>query len=143
MKLSELSTDRALDVLCELTPAIANIVEDKMVAAALERAMPENNSNFPDKEESQSNFAFGLKIFEEIGKLAPVLLKNHRSDVYTILSVLNEKPVPEIAAQPIRNTIRQVREVFQDEDLLSFFRSSARRAKTESYAPSAESPVSE
>lgn len=142
MKLSELSTDRALDVLCELTPAVANIVEDKTVAVALERAMPENNRDFHDKEESQSNFVSGLKIFGEIGKLAPVLLKNHRSDVYTILSVLNEKTAAEIAAQPIRDTIRQVRKAFLDEDLLSFFRSSAQREKTESSAPSAESPVS-
>ena len=29
MKLSELSTDRALDVLCELTPYISNIASDE------------------------------------------------------------------------------------------------------------------
>lgn len=29
MKISELSTDRALDVLCELTPYVANITGDK------------------------------------------------------------------------------------------------------------------
>lgn len=56
MKLSELTTDRALDVLCELTPAVANIVEDKAVASALERAIPEKKED-PEKEESASNFA--------------------------------------------------------------------------------------
>ena len=138
MKLSELTTDRALDVLCELTPAVANIVEDKAVASALERAIPEKKED-PEKEESASNFASGLKIFGEIGRMAPVLLKNHRRDVYTILSVVNERPVEEISAQPLMNTVRQGR----DSDLLAFFKPSAQGEKTASSVPSAESPVSE
>lgn len=137
MKLSEMSTDRALDVLCELTPAIANIVDDKDIISGLTDIMPNESVKESD------NLSYGVRIICGAGKLAPTILKTHRDDVYTILSVLNEKPVAEIAAQPVLDTIRQVREAFQDEDLLSFFRSSARRAKTESSAPSAESPVSE
>ena len=142
MKLSELTTDRALDVLCELTPAVANIVEDKAVASALERAIPEKKED-PEKEESASNFSSGLKIFGEIGRLAPVLLKNHRRDVYTILSVVNERPVEEISAQPLMNTVRQVREMLRDSDLLAFFKPSAQGEKTASSVPSAESPALE
>lgn len=75
--------------------------------------------------------------------MAPVLLKNHRRDVYTILSVVNERPVEEISAQPLMNTVRQVREMLRDSDLLAFFKPSAQGEKTASSVPSAESPVSE
>ena len=82
-------------------------------------------------------------IADRVVEVLPLLLKNHRADVYGILSVLNEKPVDEIRAQPVRDTIRQVREAFRDEDLLSFFRSSARQGQNEPSVPSAESPASE
>lgn len=42
MKLSELSTDRALDTLCEMTPYIANIMGDEKIVSALSSAMPQN-----------------------------------------------------------------------------------------------------
>lgn len=136
MKLSELSTDRALDVLCELTPCIYNITSDKEIVDSASKVIHADLSE-------TSVYGQYLMIADRIVEILPMLLKNHRPDVYGILSILNEKPVSEIAAQPVRDTIRQVREAFQDEDLLSFFRSSAQRAKTESSAPSAESPVSE
>lgn len=137
MKLYELSTDRALDALCEIAPAAANIMGDTEIISALELVTAKN------EEESQSNFAYGLKIVGEIGKMAPVLLKSHRSDVYTILSVTNEKPIAEISSQPIRETVLQLREVLQDGDLMSFFKSSVRRARSELSAPSVESPACE
>ena len=39
MKLSQLSTERATDVLCELTPYIANIVEDSALMESLRDAI--------------------------------------------------------------------------------------------------------
>lgn len=138
MKLSELSTDRALDVLCELTPSIASIMEDSEIISALTDAMPPK----ADGAEETDGFAAGLRVVCGAGKIAPVLLRTHRADVYNILAALNEKSTAEIAAQRLTDTINQTREVFQDEDLLSFFKSSARQAQTEQSAPSAGSPFS-
>lgn len=133
MKLSELSTDRALDVLCELTPYIDNITNDETVVKAIGKVM-ENGQEL-------NRYGQAMLVIGRVGEFVPLLLKTHRPDVYGILSVMNERPVAEIAAQKLTDTIRQVREVFRDEELLSFFRSSARRAQTEPSVPSASAPA--
>ena len=133
MKLSELTTDRALDVLCELTPSVSNIIEDDEVVNALSAAMPKN-----DGDESNP-FTYGIRFVGKIGSIIPVMLKKHRADVYHVLSVLNKMTVGEIAEQPVHETMRQVREAFQDNELLSFFKSYMQRAQNEQSAPSADS----
>lgn len=124
MKLSELSTDRALDVMCELTPYVSSIIEDDEILAALNNVMPAP-SDGGDADRSRLD---GIKMIGGMVKITPLLLKTHRPDVYGILSVVYEKTVDEISAQPITDTIQQVRGVFQDSDLLSFFKSSAQQA---------------
>lgn len=134
MKLSELSTDRALDVLCELTPYISNIASDEAVVKSVGKIV--------DAEKDLNIYGKGLLLVERMGEIVPVLLKTHRPDVYGILSVMNERPAAEIAAQKITETIRQVRELFQDPELLSFFKSSAQQGQSEPSAPSVPSPAS-
>lgn len=145
MKLSELNTDKALDALCELTPFVANIAEDEQIISALDAIMPkENEEQAKEGEQAKENgFAATFRIMSGFSRMIPVLLKTHRSDVYGILSITNEKPVSEIASQPINDTIRQVREAFQDSELISFFKSFTQRAKTKLSAPSATSRDSE
>lgn len=133
MKLSDLSTDRALDVLCELTPYISNIASDEAVVAAVGKIV--------DKDKDINLFGNALLLMERMGEIVPALLKNHRTDVYGILSVMNERPAAEIAAQKLTETVRQVRELFQDPELLSFFKSSAQQEQAEPSAPSAASPT--
>ena len=135
MKLSELSTDRALDTLCELTPYLSNIASDATVVSAVGKVV-ENNKEL-------NTYGYALLLAERMGEITPVLLKTHRPDVYGILSVLNEKSTEEIAAQSVKETLRQIREAFQDTEFLSFFKSSVRQGKSGPSAPSAPSPVSE
>ncbi len=139
MKLSELSTDKALDVLCELMPCIANIIEDEQIVNGLDAIIQEKSS----KREGANGFNTGIRVMGGLANLAPVLLQTHRNDMYIILSVLNEKSVSDIASQPVADTIRQVREIFKDSDLLSFFKSSMQREQTEPSVPSVDSPDSE
>lgn len=139
MKLSELSTDLALDVLCELTPHVSNIMEDEQIISALSGILPKQQNG--EQVEEQDGLAFCFSMIGGLTKMAPVLLKTHRADVYNILSVMNEKTVEEISTQHITDTIRQLREVLQDNELLSFFKSFARRAQNEQSAPSAASPA--
>lgn len=131
MKLSELSTDQALDALCELTPYISNITSDEELVKTLGKVI-----EFDENQNMYGRFAL---LTGRAGELAPLLLKTHRADVYGILSVVNQRSAADIAAQKITVTIQQIREVFQDEDMLHFFKSSARQEKTAQSALSADS----
>lgn len=133
MKLSELSTDKALDVLCELTPYVGSIANDEEVVGTVGRVM--------ESGQEMNRYGQVVLLLGRVGDFLPLLLKNHRADVYGILSVMNERPVAEIAAQKLTETVRQVRELFQDPELLTFFKSSAQREQTEQSAPSANSPA--
>lgn len=137
MKLSELSTDRALDALCELTPYVANIASDEVVAEAVGKFIGTDD----DADKDIDIYGKGLMFMGRIGKIIPILLKTHRGDVYGILSVINERPVSEIAAQNLMETMAQVRELFRDEEFAAFFKSSARQAQNAQSEPSADSPA--
>lgn len=121
MKLSELTTERAADVLCELTPYIANITGDKALLDEL-----------ANKFDSKGKSAAELYTFaaHKYATLVPILLKDHREDVFGVLSVLNETELDKIAKQNIMETMKQVREVFQDKELLDFFKSFGQRDET-------------
>ena len=116
MKLSELSTDRAADVMCELTPYIANIVSDEALTAELRAAASK------DAVTKAELIADGL---DKINRLVPIVLKKLRADVYGILSAVNEKSAEEIAQQNIIRTMMQIREIAKDKELLDFFKSCA------------------
>lgn len=146
MKLSELNTDRALDVLCELTPYASNIMEDEQILSALDGFLGQSRAEKPENG-NENNGADapvdGIRMFGGMVKNIPLLLKTHRADVYGILSIMNERSVVEISTQPIKDTIQQVREMLEDNELMAFFKSSAQQERTEPSAPSADSPVSE
>lgn len=123
MKLSKLSTERATDVLCELTPYIANIVEDSELMESLRDAI--DTKKVKTKAEL---IAIGAG---KATKLIPIILKNRRSDVYGILAVLNEKSVEEIAKQNLLVTMRQIKDVSKDKELVDFFKSWADTEESE------------
>lgn len=133
MKLSELSTDQALDVLCELAPYVGNIANDEEVVNTIGKVM-ENGQNL-------NPYGQVMLVVGRIGEFSPLLLKTHRPDVYGILSVMNERTAKEIAAQKLMETMRQVKELFQDEEFMAFFKSSVRQDATAQSAPSANSPA--
>lgn len=121
MKLSELTTERAADVLCELTPYIANITGDKSL-------LDELANKFDSKAKSVAElYTFAAHKY---ATLAPILLKAHRSDVFGVLAVLNECSADEIAKQKVMKTMKQVRDLFQDKDLLDFFKSFGQEDET-------------
>ena len=121
MKLSELTTERAADVLCELTPYIANITGDKALLDEL-----------ANKFDSKGKSAAELYTFaaHKYATLVPILLKDHREDVFGILSVLNETEPDKIAKQNVMKTMKQVCGLFQDKELLDFFKSFGQEDET-------------
>lgn len=146
MKLSELSTDKALDVLCELAPYASSIMEDDEIVSALDGFMnrsagEKEKMDTSGAEENDSSMSEkGIRMFGGLVKNIPLLLKTHRHDVYGILSVLNEESAAEIADQPVGETVRQIKDAFRDNELLTFFKSSAQRERIEPSAPSVDSP---
>ena len=115
MKISELSTDKAMSVLCEITPHIENIITDTELIAELKEAI-----NLDNAETMAAKMALAVA---KITKIIPILLKNRKEDFYGILSALNEKSVEEIAKQNIIVTAMQIRDIAKDKELLDFFKS--------------------
>lgn len=115
MKLSEMTTDRAMDVLCEITPCIANITADEELLEELRSAI--------DPKVVKTKAELMVKGVEKITKLVPIVLKKRKTDVFGILAALNEKTSEEIGKQNIIATMAQVREVVKDKDLMDFFKS--------------------
>ena len=114
MKLSQLSTDKAADMLCELTPYIANITGDKSLLDELAH-----------KFDSKGKSVAELYVFAAMKytALVPILLKTHKADVFGVLAVLNETTPEAVGNQNVLSTMRQIREAFKDKELLDFFKS--------------------
>lgn len=114
MKLSQLSTDKAADMLCELTPYIANITGDKSL-------LDELAHKFDSKGKSVAElYVFAAKRYTA---LVPILPKTHKADVFGVLAVLNETTPEAVGKQNVLSTMRQIREAFKDKELLDFFKS--------------------
>lgn len=113
MKISELTTERAADVLCEITPFIANVTSDSDLMSTLSDKLPKGSS-------LSEIYLHGSNM---IAKLVPIVLKTHRADVFGILSVVNETTVDDISNQNILKTIDQIRQLIYDKELVDFFKS--------------------
>ena len=73
-----------------------------------------------------------LKGTQMISEIVPIVLKDHRQDLYQILGASNKKTTEEIGGQSIIETIAQVREMVEDKDLQSFFKRSGSSGKKKS-----------
>ena len=123
MKLSNLSTDEALDVLCELTPYINNIVTDDVLLDELKAKVKATGN-----ETKAEIMAMGA---EKINKLVPIVLKGHKKDAYGILAVLNDTDVDAIGKQNVIKTMSQIRDLIKDKEFLDFFKSCAEQEQSE------------
>ena len=121
MKLSEFSTDRAADILCEISVYTLNILADEEFRGSLKK--------LTDAEKPQTigeKYAIGV---QRIGQWIPLLLKKHREDVFAILATMNGATVDAIREQTVIVTMRQIRELAEDKELIDFFKSCASEAK--------------
>lgn len=115
MKLSEMTTEKAIDSLCVITPYIANIVSDDELLSELKKTVDPK-----DVKTKAEKLAIGA---EKATILIPIVLKKHKNDIFGILGVLNEKTAEEIAKQNIVVTGLQIRNAIKDKELISFFKS--------------------
>lgn len=133
MKLSDLTTDETLDVLCEITPCVERIVKDEGIINTIGTAVDTKG---------MTKTGVLMAGLDRIGAMVPLLLRDHRADLYHILGAVNRIDPAEIAAQKLTVTLTQIDEAIHDEELLTFFRSFGRQAQKAPSAPSAPFPGS-
>lgn len=117
MKLSELDTSRAADVLCEAGAYALNILTDEELATELKSKI-DSSAELSRLE----LYTFGV---QKISMLLPIILKKHRDDVFGILAAVNGCAVKDIASQNIMVTMQQIKELASDKDMIDFFKSCA------------------
>jgi hypothetical protein len=122
MKLSDFSTDKCGDVLCEITPYASNIITDEKLLDTFKETVDTKG---------MTRIAVLLVAAERYTTVIPILLKTHRTDLYNILATLNEITVEDVGKQNIMVTLEQVRDALQDEVLMRFFKSLRGQVKTE------------
>lgn len=113
MKLSDIKGDRVLDVIADIIDPIANMVQDKDVAAMFKReAVPEGI-------DARDFFA------KRMCKGLPVLLKGHKADIIAIMAAI-EGVTPEqyAASLDFPKLFTDVMELVTDEAFLNFLSSS-------------------
>ena len=115
MKLSQMTTDKATDVLCIIAPYAMNIMTDEDLIAELKKAV-----NFKDTNTLAEKIALTV---DKVAKILPIILKKRKSDLFGILGALNEKSIEEIGKQNIIRTMAQIRDISKDKELLDFFKS--------------------
>lgn len=116
MKISELTTERAADVLCEVSIYALNILSDKELLASL-RMQLEGTDGDRTKAEMIAIAS------EKIAELVPLLLKKHKDDVFGIVAAVNGLTLEQVRQQKIIKTMNAVKEMAQDKDLIDFFKS--------------------
>lgn len=114
MKLfSQLSTDEAGEVALQIATPITNLIEDENLVAEVQKTMPKGETT-----------VIAIKRFglAKIVKLLNIAIKQHRTDVYEILSPFNGLTAEEIGKQNFLITCKQVYDLLHDKEFVSFFK---------------------
>lgn len=113
MKLSDIKGDRVFDVIADIIDPIANMVQDKDVAAMFKREA------VPDGMEARDFFA------KRMCKGLPVLLKSHKADIIAVMAAI-EGVTPEQYAVSLDfpKLFTDVMELVTDDAFLDFLSSS-------------------
>lgn len=112
MALKDLSTNDAADVLVQISPLIGNITSDEKLMERIGKA---------SDTEGLTEVGRYAESLSRVFSCIPVLLVDHRSDVFGIVAAVKRKEIEEVAGQSIVQTISDLKEIVEDEDLRSFF----------------------
>lgn len=112
MRLSDIKGERAIEVIGELIDPIANIAEDKEASTLFRR------EKLPDGIDAK---AF---VVSRLRKGLPVLLKNHKGDIVTILAAIEGVTPAEYAATlDLGKVFKDLTELLTDKEFMAFFTS--------------------
>lgn len=115
MLISEISTDRGVDALCEMTPYISNIVADEELLEELKQAIDPKQATT-----TAEMLALGA---QKVTKLVPIILKKRKMDLFGIIGAMYDKTPEEIAKQRFLTTLGQIRDMAKDKEFKDFFMS--------------------
>lgn len=124
-KISQLTTDEALDVFCELTPHINDIISDEELVEEIKRKLDKNGDGELSRIEM---LRFGV---DKINKIIPIVLKKKREALLGIIAVMTNSELEDIKKQNIIITLAQVIDLAKDKDLMDFVRSCLNSEKSE------------
>lgn len=122
-KVSDMSTDEALDFFCEITPYVGNVVSDEELMAELKRKA--------EKDGAETFVKKIVFVMNKITVLLPLLLKKHRVDIYSVIAACAKTDVEAISRQKFLVTANQVKAMCKDKELVDFFKSCVEQEATE------------
>lgn len=109
MKISEMSLDQACDCTIRITPCISNIVDDEKMQEILDKYTASRKE----------------PLYKTIGLLLPIVvtfcMKDHKKDIYEIISALTAKPVGAVGKMSLKEVVTVLKESI-DEDFIGFFK---------------------
>lgn len=113
--LSQMTNDEAASALCVVAPCIQNMAEDAVLVAELQKTIP-----------ADVNSQIGVYRFwvVRIAVLVPIILRDHKADLYSILATFCGTSADEIGKQNLMETMSQVKELLNDRAFVDFFKSS-------------------
>lgn len=119
MKISQMSTDQAADVLVRIAQPAANIMDDDDVSIILKDLSKMKTESVPY-----------IKLFAGmIPRVVPLALKTHRDDLYEIIGAFADMPTSEVGKLNIKQTISVLKDSI-DQELIDFFESIGGQGKT-------------
>ena len=124
-KISQLTTDEALDVFCELTPHINDIISDEELVEEIKRKIDKNDDGELSRIEM---LRFGV---DKINKIISIVLKKKRDALLGIIAAMTDSELEDIEKQNIIITLAQVKDLAKDKDLMDFVRSCLNSEKSE------------
>jgi len=124
MKLSEISTDRAMDIIAEAVPAIDCMVESEAIKEFY-------------KKYAKHSLTKALAIKASI-ELVPKLVKSNKEDVLIIIAAFTGKKLAEVKAQPFMDSFNELKSIFDDPEFMQLFKSSVNTAQGASSVSSQE-----
>lgn len=122
-KVSQLSTDEFLDLICTVTPYVSNIVSDKDLMETIGKAIPK---------EGVTKAGMLILGMEKLSSMIPIIGVKHRNDLYNIIAAVTQEDIDLLSKENWRTTTKRVEEIVKDKELMSFFRSFAESEKTAS-----------
>lgn len=108
MKISQMTTDQAADVLVRIAEPATNLMHDEEFYKMLEKV-------------ANSQDASPIKFLaDNLTAIVTAFLKNHKQDVFEVVAALSEKTSSDVANQKITETIKDIKDCL-DGDLIDFF----------------------
>lgn len=106
-----ISTEKAFDML----PYVSDIYEKTDIQKYI---LDKKAAIKKGKVEELQVMGFGLDMFSYILKQSPKV----KIEIFTIVSMIEEKTMEEVKAQPFSKTIKTIKDLFEDSETMDFFK---------------------